>query len=193
MFDKFIKTHKKKNIVLGVLMLTITVLMIVIVGVAYAKYVTKVNGSATAETANMICTMDVDSSSELDSPDKTIINPYYIITLKDYSGSNQANPDAVTQTDVSYTISVAPKKDAGGDDTFTLPAYCWYEIDSPSAENGTKIATSTPLTSSITSDGDFKKGVAETRYYKIVFLNSGEQDVTRYVDFELKAVQAKSE
>ena len=74
-----------------------------------------------------------------------------------------------------------------------MPAYNWYEIASPDAESGTKIATSTALSSSSTTKGNFKNKVAETRYYKIVFLNSGEQDITRYVDFELKAVQVKPE
>ena len=193
MFKDFFKKYKKKNLAVLLLMLIILALVIFMASTAYAKYVSSVKGNATAEIAKIICTMDVKSSSELNSPDKTIVNPYYIITLKDFNGSNESQPDEVTQADVNYTVSVTPKKDESGVDTFTLPTYCWYEISSPDAEHGTKIATSTPLTSLIASDGTFKGNVAETRYYKIVFLNSGEQDITRYVDFELKAIQDKAE
>ncbi len=190
--------NKNKSIIMLSLLLVIILILIIVCGVAYAKYVSKTNANVTAEIAKMICTMDVQSSSEstnqslINQADKTIVNPYYIITVKDYSGTSESQPGEITQTDVSYTISVSPKKDQNGVDTFTLPAYVWYEISSPEAENATKIATSVPLSSSITSAGNFRNGVADTRYYKIVFLNSGEQDVTRYVDFELKAVQSNT-
>ena len=189
--------NKNKNVLVITLILLITLILIVICGVAYAKYLSRATGSATAEIAEMICIMDVKSSSEdnnggvINPADKTIINPYCIVTVRDYKGATEANHGDITQTDVSYTITVTPKKDNEGNDTFTLPAYNWYEIASPNATTGTKVATSTALTSSATSDGTFKNGVADTRYYKIVFLNSGEQDITRYVDFELKAVQAQ--
>lgn len=189
------KTYKNKNVLILVLLLIIMLIMIIVCGIAYAKYLSTATGSATAEVAEMVCTMEVKSSSEnnngevINPADKTIINPYCIVTVKDFEGANQSNPDKVTETDVGYSISVKPKKDSNEQDTFVMPAYNWYEISSPDAESGTKIATSTDLVSSSTSKGNFKNKVADTRYYKIVFLNSGEQDITRYVDFELKATQ----
>lgn len=190
-------SNKNKNVLVITLMLLITLILIIICGVAYAKYLSTATGSATAEIAEMICVMDVKSSSEdnngdvISPADKTVINPYCIVTIKNYNGDSQANPGDITQTDVGYTITVTPKKDENGLDTFTMPAYNWYEIASPDATSGTKLATSVSLTSSMSSNGTLKNGVAETRYYKIVFLNSGEEDITRYVDFELKAVQAQ--
>ena len=178
-----LKENKKKSIFMLLLTLIMIVLLSLTFGIAYAKYLTSANGSATAQVADMICKMEIKSSSEnasgqvISPSDKTIINPYCIIT----------------ETDVNYVINVTPKKDNNGQESFTMPAYNWYEIASPDAESGTKIATSTALSSSSTTKGNFKNKVAETRYYKIVFLNSGEQDITRYVDFELKAVQVKPE
>lgn len=191
------KSNKNKNVLVITLVLLITLILIVVCGIAYAKYLSTATGSATAEIVEMVCIMDVKSSSEdnnggvINPADKTIINPYCIVTIKDYKGASEANHGDITQTDVSYTITVTPKKDNNGEDTFTLPAYNWYEIESPTATSGTKLATSVALTSLMSSKGNFKNGVAETRYYKIVFLNSGEEDITRYVDFELKAVQAQ--
>ncbi|MBR1654307.1 MAG: hypothetical protein IJ690_05095 [Clostridia bacterium] len=188
------KNDAKKVLILS-LTIAIIILLIGIAGFAYAKYVTSAQGTATAQVANMICTIDVKSSSEdqsgnvINPSDQTIVNPYCIVTIKDYTGE-EANPTAITQTDVNYTVTVTPKQ-VNGADSFTLPAYYWYEIASPDATSGTKIATSTALNSASTTAGSFKNGVAATRYYKIVFLNSGEEDITRYVDFDLKAVQAK--
>ena len=194
-----LKENKKKSIFMLLLTLIMIVLLSLTFGIAYAKYLTSVNGSATAQVADMICIMEIKSSSEnasgqvISPSDKTIINPYCIVTVKDYDGTSESNPGKITETDVNYVINVTPKKDNNGQESFTMPAYNWYEIASPDAESGTKIATSTALSSSSTTKGNFKNKVAETRYYKIVFLNSGEQDITRYVDFELKAVQVKPE
>ncbi len=192
---------KNKNLFALVLVLVICILLIIICGVAYSKYLSTDRGSATAQIADMICIMDVKSSSEdnngnlINPADKTVVNPYCIVTVKNFQttgeGANQETK--VTDTDVNYVITVKPKKDANGIDTFELPVYNWYEISSAEATSGTKIATSTALSSASTSKGCFKNGVAETRYYKIVFLNSGEQDITRYVDFELNAVQVNAE
>ena len=192
--------NNKKNDAKKILMLSLTIAIIIllvgIAGFAYAKYVTSVQGTATSQVAKMICTMEIKSSSEdnngnvITPSDKTIVNPYCIVTVKDYTGT-QSSPTEVTQTDVNYTVTVTPKK-VNGEDSFTLPAYYWYEIASPEATTGTKIATSTALNSAATTAGPFQNGVAETRYYKIVFLNSGEEDITRYVDFDLNAVQANN-
>lgn len=176
-----------KNATVIVLML-ILIIIGIISGVAYSRYVSKHKGNVTAEIAKIICLMDVKSSSEDNSvnvitpADKTVINPYCIVTVKNYNG-DISNPTEVTQTDISYTITVKPKEE-NAVPTFTMPQYNWYEISSPSATSGTKVATSpSELTGKLTHNS------AQNKYYKIVFLNSGEQDITRYVDFEIKAVQ----
>ena len=182
----------KKSVTSLILMLMLIVILIIICGVAYAKYVTRADGTATAKIAKIICYMDVKSSSEDNSgnvitpADKTQINPYCILTVKDYNGE-LANPSEVTETDVTYTITVSPKKE-NGVPTFTMPEYNWYEIESPDATTGTKVAMSP---AGVT--GKFTHSQAKNKYYKIVFLNSGEQDITRYVEFNLQAVQDRPE
>ena len=140
-----------RNATVIALMLILIIIIGIISGVAYSKYVTQSSGKATAEIAKIICLMDVKSSSEDNSgnvitpADKTVINPYCIVTVKNYNG-DISNPTEAT--------------------------------------SGTKVATSpSELTGKLTHNS------AQNKYYKIVFLNSGEQDITRYVDFEIKAVQ----
>lgn len=192
--------NEKKNnkkIIAIVVVLCVMVVVSIIAAVAYAKYVQKSSGSANADVAEMICTMSVVSSSEdengnvISPSDKAVVNPYCIVTLRNYRGTNESNPTKITNTDVSYTVSVTPKVDAQLN-SFVMPAYNWYEVSSPSATSGTLVATSTDLTSAI-SGGNFITNSAETRYFKIVFLNSGERDITRYVDFNLNAVQVRPE
>ena len=77
-------SNKNKNVLVISLLLVITLILIVICGIAYAKYLSTATGSATAEIAEMICTMEVKSSSEdangnvvtIENADKKIINPY---------------------------------------------------------------------------------------------------------------------
>jgi len=190
------KTNNKKLIAIAVV-LCLMVALIAIASVSIAKYIENNGGNAEADIAEMICTMDVVSSSEdnsgnvINPADKSIVNPYCIVTLRNFRGSDQAQPLKTTETDVKYTVTVTPKVDSQLNN-FVMPAYNWYEVSSPSATSGTLVATSTDLTSAV-SGGDFIKGSPETRYFKIVFLNSGERDITRYVDFNLNAIQVEPE
>ena len=164
--------EKKKKITILALLLILLILIITAIGVTYSKYVKTVSETATAQVAKMICYMEVDSSEA----EKTIINPYCIVTVKDFN-QLQGNTQEITETDVQYTITVTPKVDENGQ-PFTLPAYYWQD------SNGTIIAQSAPVT------GSFTHSVAATHEYKIVFLNNGEQDIKKYVEFNLQAVQA---
>lgn len=187
---------EKKALALAIALILI-MLLVLICGIAYAKYISSASGSASAPIATMICNMDVKSSSEdnngnvITPSDKTIINPYCIVTVKNFEGADISNPDKLTETNVHYTVTVKPKEDAQGNPTFTLPVCNWYEITSPSATTGTKIATSAAAAESTAVSGDFGIAQGQVKYYKIVFLNSGERDVTEYVDFELNAVQSR--
>ena len=152
----------KKTIIKISTILTIIILVIVIFTIAYAKYTTSVSGQATTEVANMICEMNVTSSEA----SKQVINPYCIVTVKNYNDA-----DEITETDVNFKIEVTPKED------FEMPEYYWQNSE------GVIIAQSTAVT------GSFKNGLKDLKEYKIVFLNSGEEDITRLVDFNLVAIQ----
>lgn len=154
------KKDKSINIVVLALIL-IMILIIILVGFGYAKYTETYKGEASAEVAKMVCEMEVVASE----PDKSIINPYCKVTVKNYN----ANSD-VTETDINYTIEVKPK------DNFELPEYYW-QINETIVSRNSEIV------------GNFTNGVKEEREYIIVFLNSGEEDILRLVDFNLVAVQ----
>ena len=152
----------KKHITLGIILILIAV--IVVFGIAFAKYKTELSGKTTTEIADMICEMQV-TSSEANSQ---VINPYCIVNVKNYNDNNE-----ITETDVSFKIEVTPKED------FEMPRYYWQDSE------GVTISDSTVLT------GNFKNGIKDEKQYKIVFLNSGEEDITRLVNFNFVAVQGK--
>lgn len=157
-------TNENKNnrtIKLAIIIL-ILIIAIIISGFAYAKYVTSKEASATAQVAQLICEMEVQSSEA----DDTIINPYCTVTVKNYNAE-----DKITETDINFKIEVTPKGD------FVLPEYYWKD------STGTILAQSTEVS------GSFQNGVKDLKEYTIVFLNSGEEDVVRNVDFNLVAIQ----
>lgn len=156
------KKDKSVSIVILALML-IMVLIIILVGFGYAKYIETYKGDASAEVAKMVCEMEVEQSEA----NKSIINPYCKITVRNYN----ANGD-ITETDVNYTIQVLTKDD------LELPKYYWQD------SNGTRVSENSEL------EGEFKNGKQEEREYTIVFLNSGEKDILRTLEFNLVAVQA---
>lgn len=129
----------------------------------YARYKETYNGAASAKIAKMICEMDVVPSEN----NKSLINPYCNVTVRNYDEDNN-----VAETDINYKIQVIPK-----DDLEDLEYY-WKDSE------GTKVAESTELT------GSFVNGVKDEAEYTIVFLNSGDKDINRSVEFKLIAVQA---
>lgn len=152
----------KKHITVSIIVIIIAV--IAVFGIAFAKYITELSGKTTSEVANMICEMQV-TSSEANSQ---VINPYCIVNVKNYNDNNE-----ITETDINFKIEVTPKEN------FEMPKYYWQDSE------GVTIADSAVLT------GSFKNGIKEEKQYKIVFLNSGEKDITRLVNFNLVAVQGK--
>lgn len=154
---------KKRNKYLFILaIIVILIIAIILAGFAYARYVTTKEASATAQIAKMICELDVQVSEA----DETIINPYCIVKVKNYN-----EKDEVTQTDVNFKIEVKPKGD------YKLPEYYWKD------STGTILAQSTEITGSMSTDGKQQKE------YRIVFLNSGEEDIVRNVEFNVVALQ----
>lgn len=142
--------------------LIILICIILIFSIGYARYITTINGEASQDIAEMICNMEVVPSEK----NSTIINPYCIVTVKNYNSD-----DKVTETDVNYTIEVTPKED------FVMPEYYWED------SSGKIVARSTVLS------GNFKNQEKRQDEYKIVFINSGEKDVTGLVEFNLTAIQ----
>lgn len=129
----------------------------------YARYKETINGEASAKIAKMICEMDVVPSEN----NKSLINPCCKVTVRNHDEDNN-----VAETDINYKIKVIPK-----DDLEDLEYY-WKDSE------GTIIAESTELT------GSFVNGVKDEEEYTIVFLNSGDKDISRSVEFKLIAVQA---
>lgn len=165
------KNKQKKKITTLALLLILLIIVITVIGISYARYVSSLRGIVSANAAKMICNLQVDSSGV----DGTIVNPYCMVRVKDFN-SLAGNTQEVTEVDVQYTITVVAKQDENGQ-SYVLPAYYWED------SNGTIIAHSTQIS------GTFTKGNAATHEYKIVFLNNGEEQIKKYVDFNLVAIQ----
>lgn len=163
-FRKISKDMKEKSLSIVILaLMLIMVLIIILAGSGHAKYMESYKGETKVEVAKMICEMEVEPSEA----DKSIINPYCKVKVKDYNANGE-----ITETNVNYTIEVKPKDD------FKLPEYYWQ------SSNGTIVSRNSELV------GNFKNGVKDEIEYTIVFLNSGEEDILRLVEFNLVAVQA---
>ena len=181
------KQNKRKNKILIILLLILIVicLAIILVG-AYAKYVTGIQASADAEVADFVCTMDVTACEA----SKEIVNPYCIVKVKNYDDNNH-----IAETDINFKITVTSK-----DKDVALPEYKWYKIEnSADASEGKEVVSaSNPLQDTIPAS--FKAGTGaeqqaerHEQQYKIVFINPGDKDVTKNLQFELDAVQKRPE
>lgn len=163
------KENKNKSLNMMILILILIMLIIIfLVGLGYARYMQSYKGEASAEIAKMVCEMDVNPSNP---NDESIINPYCKITVRNYNDNKETS-----ETDVNYTIEVKPK------DNIELPDYYWQSATNDST-NEVIISRNKELT------GSFGKGVEDKKEYTIVFLNSGEKDILRLVEFNLVAVQ----
>ena len=158
--NRSLRFKQYKNLAIVVLLGAI---VIALCGIAYSKYITTIQGQVSQKAAKMICNIEVTPSEK----DKSIINPYCIVKVKNYDSDN-----SITETDVRYTIEVTPKGD------FVMPEYYWQD------SNGTIVSRSTVVI------GNFKNQVKSEDEYKIVFLNSGVEDIMRVVEFNLIATQA---
>ncbi len=178
------ETTKKSNNTRLIVILTMVLILAILAAIfpiAYSRYRTTKTAGATANVASMYCEMTVSSSQSSDS----IINPYCTVTVMDYKNNK------TTETDIDYTIEVKAK-----DDAFILPEFAWKD------SNGTIIARSVDVTdnqgnlvsrTATFPTGHFKNGVKEDHTYTIVFFNTGEEEITRRVDFKLNAIQGIGE
>lgn len=155
------KSRLIKIIYLGLILIIVQIIFLV--AYRFARYKETYKGSASAEIAKMICEMDVLPSED----NKSIINPYCNIIVRNYDETNK-----VSETDINYTIQVITK------DNLELPGYYWEDAE------GAKLQENSNLT------GKFENGVKDKKEYKIVFINSGEKDINRKIEFKLTAVQA---
>lgn len=165
-----------KWIILGII-IALIVIIVSLFSLGYSKYTKELTGSATAQVATMICEMEVQSSEK--SP--TVINPYCTITVSDYDTNNK-----ITETDIGFTIDVSPKGN------FVLPEFEWKN------SSGQVIARSVDV---LDGGGNviartatfpkqtFESGQKQDKVYTIVFKNTGEEEVTRRVEFTLNAIQ----
>lgn len=166
---KIINNKKALSLILTLLMI---ILIVVIFGLGYAKYISSTSGTITGQVAKMICTMSIESS---DSEQTTPINPYCIITIKDYEGTTAQTATKVTQADETFTVTVTPTEENG-----TLPEYYWENLSTH------QISHSADL------QGTFTKGQAEDQQYKIVFTNTNTsiENIQKSIKFEIIATQA---
>lgn len=181
----------KKNIFTILFICIVITVIICLFQVAYAKYRTKVDGSANSEIAEMICNMEVEASAQ---GDKTIINPFCNVTVKNYNKDSNEVPN-VTETDVRYTIKVSPKEDK---EDFVMPEYYWEEFnDRQEDADGTivvRVKEGTSAEDAAKLSGVFRKSEngeyeQEEHTYKIVFINPGVEDIDKIVEFDLIAEQ----
>lgn len=150
------------NIVLVVVLFL--VLFALLCSYGYARYVTSQNGSSAAFTSKIICDIEIQPSEN----NENIINPYCSIKVKNYN-----EQDEVSEVAVSFKVQITPKNE------FEIPPYYWQD------SNGVIVAESADL------QGSFELGVKEDKEYTIVFMNTGEEDITRMVDFNLVAIQGQ--
>lgn len=158
-------------IILALIIVTVTIFTI-----GYSKYIYTDQGFATADIATMICEMQVESSEKTD----TIINPYCTITVSDYDNNK------TTETDIGFTIEVKPKEN------FVLPEFEWKDSKGQIIARSVDVVDAQGNITARTAEfpkQTFKNGQAEDKVYTIVFKNTGEEEVTRKVEFELHAIQ----
>lgn len=79
------KLNRNKIVIPIVLVVLIMILIIILFGVGYSKYKETINGTTSTKIAEMICEMDIEPSED----NKTIINPYCMVTVRDYNSSNE--------------------------------------------------------------------------------------------------------
>lgn len=168
--NESINTKTKKSNNLLFLIIFLILLLVCIGGAAYAKYIVTKHGSASAQVAKMICNLNVQSSS---ASDQTIVNPYCTVTLTNFNTEN--NVDIITEASYNYTVTVSL---AQGSELTTLPVYYWED------SNGNRVGTtSQPLT------GTFLNSAKDTQVYKVYFVNTGSNNITADIDFNVTAVQ----
>lgn len=156
--------------------IVVFILIVIITGFAYAKYVTEFsNGNIKADIANIVCDMEVTTVPT--EKDMNVISPYCNILVKNYKLNDNQEKD-ISQLPIRYTITMTPKvnfEDAG---------YYWVEV-----ENGTETIIARN-TDNIT--GRLNANEEQTKSYKLVFQNLGNiDDLKKLVDIKIVAEQSK--
>ena len=161
--------EKAKRLKIMIAILLTLIVCILIAGIAYAKFAERRTGTATAQTANAICTMDITPNVA----NEEIVNPYCTVTIKNYNTEGQKS-----EVETRYQVEVQPKGD------YQLPRYYWEQ-------DGKIIAQNTNLTGTIPLQIESGQVQQQEHTYKIVFINTGSEDITRQVEFNLTATQAQ--
>ena len=161
-----------KYILLASIVLAVIITLVGVFSAAYAKYITKASGNATAVIASAVCKMEV-----VPYTGKEIVNPYCIVTVKNYDEENN-----VSQTDLNFNVTVTPNGD------FVLPTCYWVDI-TDGQENETIETTSNVIA------GTLGHTTKQSKQYKIVFVNPGIEGeaLVRQLNFDLKATQRMPE
>nr|MBP3680424.1 hypothetical protein [Clostridia bacterium] len=154
--------NKSNKILILCIISSIILVVISIFVFAYAKYKTTLTGATSKQVAKIICEMEVTQEDNSNNS----INPYCNVSVKNYNNKNE-----LTETNVTYKIEIQPKGD------LVVPEYYWED------SKGVKVAYNTNVVGKLGHESE------EVNKYKVVFVNSGESQVTRVVDFNLVAVQ----
>ena len=160
--------------------LALMIMLVALFAIAFSRFSNTASGNATAQVARFICEMEVEKSETSD----TVINPYCIVTVKNYSGNN------VAETDVEYTLEVVPT------DNIALPEFYWKNASGTIIARSQDVRDANNNVISRTAQFPtqrFTAGTSQESEFTIVFLNTGEEEILRYVDFNLVAVQGRPE
>lgn len=169
---KIINNKKALSLLLTLLMI---LLIVLIFGLGYAKYTSTASGTASGQIAKVICTMNIQTSDSEATPP---VNPYCIITIKDYEGTTAQTATRVTEIDTAYTVTVL-----SADENVALPEYYWENM------------TTHEISHTANLQGTFTKGQAENQQYKIVFLNTNTSvaNLQKSLNFEIVASQLRQQ
>lgn len=137
------------------------ILIALIIVFAYAAYKTLLNGNGLFITAKPIIQIQIEDANEISN-----INSYYNIVIKNYNENNESSEIAF-----DYTVDV---KSTDGSE---LPQYCWYD------EQGNSLGSELK--------GTFSDLTKQEQKYKICFLNTGNEDISKNIKFKTRAVQKK--
>lgn len=163
--------NKNKKLIIIILLL-VAVLSMVTLLYTYAKFTTRVTGSAQAHIANVICVMSTPTVTS----GENVVNPYCTFSVSNFSGTD------VSETALNFEIAVTSTTQE-----FTLPDYYWTDgSGNVIRDSSNQIIESAPLT------GTFTNGATgTTQTYRCVFKNTGDADISNAnINLSLTATQA---
>ena len=183
--------NKKYMLIIYVLIIIAAVVAVVyeIVLMGYARFVSSVSGTATADIANMICELKQATPVAYNDND---INPACDIVVTNYKTENGVT--ALNQTESRFTVTVALPPESED----TMPEYYWVDKSDDSIvahSAGLTAIGSTTLDSSLPENltGIVGTSLQENKNYKIVFINAENITNTKNIIFNISAEQARNE